>query len=63
MRVHQAYVQDYMDVDEDLLRVQEELHPSNLLNNAFKAFDTLPLKQKDAMIAQYEGKREDFVGA
>jgi len=52
-----------MDVDEDLLRVQEELHPSNLLNNAFKAFDTLPLKQKDAMIAQYEGKREDFVGA
>jgi len=52
-----------MDQDEDLSKVQEELHPLNLLDNAFWAFDTLPLKQKDTMIAQYKGKREDFVGA
>src|SRR5713101_5941631 len=62
-RVRQAQVQDYMDQDEDLSRVQEEIHPANLLSNAFRAFDTLPLAQKDQMIAQYEGKREDFVGA
>ena len=61
--MRQAQVQDYMDQDEDLSQVQEEIHPSNLLNNAFRAFDTLPLTQKDQMIAQYEGKREDFVGA
>ena len=52
-----------MDQDEDLSQVQEEIHPANLLNNAFQAFDSLPLTQKDEMIAQYEGKREDFVGA
>ncbi len=52
-----------MSQDEDLSNIQEEIHPSNLLDNAFRAFNTLPLKQKDAMIAQYEGKREDFVGA
>ncbi len=62
-RMRQAQVHDYMDLDEDLSRVQEEIHPSNLLNNAFRAFDTLPLEQKDQMIAQYEGKQEDFVGA
>ncbi len=62
-QVRQAQVQDYMDQDEDLSQVQEEIYPANLLNNAFKAFDTLPLAQKDEMIAQYEGKREDFVGA
>ena len=61
--MRQAQVQDYMDQDEDLSQVQEEIHPSNLLSNAFRAFDTLPLTQKDQMIAQYEGKREDFVGA
>ena len=61
--MHQAQVQDYMDQDEDLSNVQEEIHPVNLLDNAFRAFDTLPLAQKDQMIAQYEGKREDFVGA
>jgi len=43
--------------------VQSEIHPTNLLDNAFQAFDTLPIKQKDAMIAQYEGKKEDFVEA
>jgi len=52
-----------MDQDEDLSQVQEEIHPANLLSNAFHAFDNLPLLQKDEMIAQYEGKREDFVGA
>ena len=61
--MRQAQVQDYMDLDEDLSRIQEEIHPLNLLNNAFRAFDTLPLEQKDQMIAQYEGKQEDFVGA
>ncbi len=61
--MRQAQVQDYMDQDEDLSQVQEEIHPANLLSNAFWAFDTLPLEQKDQMIAQYEGKREDFVGA
>ncbi len=62
-RAQQAYVQDYMSQEEDLSRIQEEIHPSNLLNNTFWAFDTLPLEQKDTMIAQYEGKRDDFVGA
>ncbi len=52
-----------MDQNKDLSNIQEEIHPSNLLDNAFRAFDALPLEQKDTMIAQYEGKREDFVGA
>jgi len=52
-----------MDQDKDLSRIQEEIHPLNLLDNAFQAFDTLPLEQKDMMIAQYEGKRQDFVRA
>ena len=52
-----------MDQDEDLSQLQEEIHPANLLNNAFRAFDTLPLTQKDEMIAQYKGKQEDFVEA
>ena len=62
-RMRQVQVQDYMDQDEDLSQLQEEIHPANLLSNAFRAFDTLPLEQKDEMIAQYEGKQEDFVGA
>jgi len=52
-----------MDQDEDLFQLQGEIHPTNLLSNTFRAFDTLPLAQKDKMIAQYEGKQEDFVGA
>ncbi len=59
-RNHQAYIQDYMDQDEDLSWVQPEIHPSNLLDNTLRVFNTLPLEQKDAMIAQYEGKWEDF---
>ncbi len=62
-RARQTQVQDYMDQDEDLSQLQEEIHLANLLTNAFKAFDILPLAQKDEMIAQYEGKRKDFVGA
>ncbi len=50
-KTHQAYVQDYMDQDEDLSGIQEEIHPSNLLDNTFQAFNTLPLEQKDTMIA------------
>ena len=61
--MRQAQVHDYMDQDEDLTQLQSEIHPTNLLSNAFRAFDTLPLAQKDQMISQYEGKREDFVGA
>ena len=62
-RACQTYVQDYMDKEEDLLNVQQALHPTNLLNNALKVFNTLPLEQKDAQIAQYEGKQEDFATA
>jgi hypothetical protein len=43
--------------------LQEPIHPANLLNNALKTFDSLPLEQKDALIAQYEGKKEDFATA
>jgi len=59
----QAYVQDYMDQDEDMTGVQEAIHPANLLDNALKVFDTLPLEQKDTLIAKYEGKQEDFAAA
>jgi hypothetical protein len=52
-----------MDQDEDMTGVQEAIHPVNLLDNALKVFDTLPLEQKDTLIAKYEGKQEDFVAA
>ncbi len=52
-----------MDQEEDLSNVQQEIHPINLLDNALWAFDTLPLEQKDALIMQYKGKKEDFVTA
>src|SRR5713101_4069498 len=42
-----------MDQDKDLSQIQEEIHPTNLLSNTFRAFNTLPLEQKDEMIAQY----------
>jgi hypothetical protein len=41
----------------------DAIHLANLLNNALKVFNTLPLEQKDALIAKYEGKQEDFAGA
>ena len=52
IQAHQAYIQDYMDQEEDLSNIQQALHPSNLLDNMLKVFDALPLKQKDALIAQ-----------
>jgi hypothetical protein len=52
-----------MDQDEDMTGVQEAIHPANLLDNALKVFDTLPLEQKDALIAKYKGKQEDFAAA
>jgi hypothetical protein len=52
-----------MDQDEDMTGVQEAIHPANLLDNALKVFDTLPLEQKDTLITKYEGKQEDFATA
>jgi hypothetical protein len=52
-----------MDRDEDMAGVQEAIHLANLLNNALKVFGTLPLEQKDALIAKYEGKQKDFATA
>ena len=49
-----------MDQQEDLSHIQPEMHPHNLLDNALKTFDMLPVEQKDALIAQYKGKQEDF---
>jgi len=43
--------------------VQPVLNLANLLDNALKVFDTLPLKQKDSLIQQYEGKKQDFADA
>jgi hypothetical protein len=43
--------------------VQEAIHPANLLDNTLKVFDTLPVEQKDTLIAKYEGKQEDFAAA
>jgi hypothetical protein len=39
------------------------MHPTNLLDNALKVFDALPLEQKDTLITQYKGKQEDFSAA
>jgi hypothetical protein len=52
-----------MDQDEDMSAVQEAIHPTNLLNNALKVFNTLSPEQKDALIAKYEGKQKDFAAA
>ena len=46
-----------------MTNLQEAIHLTNLLENALKVFNTLPLAQKDALIVQYEGKQEDFVAA
>jgi len=59
----QAYIQDYMDQDKDMLGVQEAVNLANLLNNALKVFNTLPLKQKDTLISKYEGNKENFAAA
>jgi hypothetical protein len=60
-QARQAYIEDYMSQDDNMSDLQEPIHPTNLLDNALKTFDTLPLEQKDALITQYKGKREDFV--
>ncbi len=52
-----------MDQDEDMSGIQTEIHPANLLDNTFQAFNTLPTEQKDTMITQYKGQKEDFVDA
>jgi hypothetical protein len=52
-----------MDQDKNMLGVQEAIHPANLLDNALKVFNTLPLEQKDALLTKYKGKQEDFVAA
>ena len=41
-----------MDQEEDMSNVQQAIHPTNLLDNALKVFDALPLEQKDTLIAQ-----------
>jgi hypothetical protein len=56
-------VEDYLSAEDNSSGPQEPIHPSNLLDNVLKTFDALPLEQKDALIAQYEGKQEDFVDA
>jgi hypothetical protein len=52
-----------MDQDKDMLGVQEAVNLANLLNNALKVFNTLPLKQKDTLISKYEGNKENFAAA
>jgi len=52
-----------MDQEKGLSNLQQEIHPTNLLDNVLHAFNTLPLEQKDALITQYKGKQEDFVAA
>jgi len=52
-----------MDQDKDLSHLQQEIHPTNLLDNTLWVFNTLLLEQKDTLIAQYKGKQEDFVTA
>jgi hypothetical protein len=51
---------NYMDQDEEMGHVQTPISPQNILDNALKAFDQLPLDQKDAFIQKYEGGAEDF---
>jgi hypothetical protein len=52
-----------MNQEDNMSGIQEAINPTNLLNNTLKVFDTLPLEQKDALIAKYEGKKEDFPAA
>ena len=49
-----------MDQSEDMSQLQDAITPKNILDNAIRMFDTLPLDQKDAFIQKYEGGREDF---
>ncbi len=49
-----------MDQDEDMTQLQDAITPKNILDNAIRMFDTLPLDQKNAFIQKYEGGQEDF---
>ena len=52
-----------MDEPEDLSGLQTPIDPANGLENALNTFDALSLEQKNEMIDQYEGKKEDFPAA
>ena len=52
-----------MSDKDDMTNIQPALNPANLLDNTLKVFDTLPLEQKDSLIQQYEGKKQDFANA
>jgi hypothetical protein len=56
-------VENYIDEDEDMSGVQPAIHLTNLLDNALKVFNMLLMEQKDTLINQYEGKKEDFAAA
>ncbi len=49
-----------MDQTDDMSQLQEAITPENILDNAIRMFDTLPLDQKDTFIQKYEGSQEDF---
>ncbi len=51
---------NYMDQSDDMSQLQDAITPENILDNAIKMFDTLPMDQKDAFIQKYEGNQEDF---
>ncbi len=50
----------YLDDQDNMISIQPPLQPSNLLNNALAAFDSLPNDQKDELIQKYEGENQDF---
>ena len=49
-----------MDQSKDMTQLQDAITPENILDNAIKMFDTLPMDQRDAFIQKYEGGQEDF---
>ncbi len=51
---------NYMDQSEDMSQLQDAITPENILDNAIRMFDTLPLDQKDTFIQKYKGGQEDF---
>ena len=55
-----AHYINYMDQNDDMSQLQDAITPENILDNAIRMFDTLPLDQKDAFIQKYEGGQEDF---
>jgi len=52
MRAH--YI-NYMDQNDDMSQLQDAITPENILDNAIRMFNTLPLDQKDTFIQKYEG--------